>query len=373
MRWVELGFIDQSQANKIKQYEDTEPQGSWILFGLLVLGVAIVGIGVISLIAANWYDIPDMVKLGVDFAMLILLAALIMRAQANDHVLQFEILLLSFMILCLASIGLISQIYNTGGELYQALMLWSLITLPVAYVARHYVNHIVIPFIWLGGFFAAFMWTAYYSLSLIPFFQENIYAILMVIPLFCAFLSLFGEKINFSKHYVRAAQDWFFLTGLIALVAVELRDISYHHTEVLNLTPYMAGYLFALLTAFVIAVSTYYNTAQKIVLALALGAFLLPFHFSNMMVHSDFAYAATTILALTLMAVFVASVHRRGLFQWLLFFVGVRFLVLYFQALGGLAMTGLGLIVSGIFIISMAVLWSKYRRAIGSWAERWMQ
>ena len=372
-RWVELGFIDQAQANKIKQYEDSEPQGSWVLFGLLVLGVAIVGIGVISLIAANWYDIPDMVKLVVDFAMLLLLAAFIMRAQVIELALQFEILLLAFMILCLASIGLISQIYNTGGELYQALMLWSLITLPVTFVARHYVNHVVIPFMWLGGFFAAFMWTAYYSLSWMPLFQENIYAIMMVLPLLCASLSLYGENFQFSPHYIRASQDWFFITGLIALCVVETKDCLYGSSQYLHLTPYVAGYGFALLTVFAIAISKHYSGAQKIVMTLALCIFLLPFHFSMLIGYSEFAYAAATILVLTLMAIFVASVHARGLFQWLLFLVGVRFLILYFQALGGLALTGLGLIVSGVVIISIAVLWGKYRRAIGIWAERWMQ
>jgi uncharacterized membrane protein len=373
LRWVELGFIDQCQAKKIKDYEDAEPEGSWVLFGLLVLGVVIVGIGVISLIAANWDTIPDTIKLATDFALLLLLAAFIMRAAARQRMLQVEILILSFIFLLLASIGLISQIYHTGGELYEALMLWSLITLPITYVARNYVNHVVIPFTWLGGFFSAFIWTAYYSPSWIPIFHANPYAIMMVIPLFCAFLSLLGAQFNFSSPYIRAANDWFFITGIVALGVIETQDTPYRPSELLNLTPYMASYCFALLAAFLIIASPHYRYAQKIVLALALLIFLVPFHFSMLMVHSLFAHAVTTILVLTLMAIFAASVHKRGLFQWLLFFVGVRFLILYFQALGGLAMTGLGLIVSGIFIITMAVLWSKYRRKIGAWAERWMQ
>jgi uncharacterized membrane protein len=146
--WVSLGFINNDQALKIQSYENSKPEGAWILSGLLILGVIIIGIGIISLIAANWITIPDAVKLGVDFGLLITLAFATVKSwepkDSSKHPLRFESFLLLFLIHCLASIGLISQIYHTGGKLYQALMLWSIITFLATLCARQ----IFVPFLW---------------------------------------------------------------------------------------------------------------------------------------------------------------------------------------------------------------------------------
>ena len=60
--WVAKDLITQEQAKKISDYESSRPGSSWVLYGFLILGAVIIGIGVISLIAANWKNvflIPD--------------------------------------------------------------------------------------------------------------------------------------------------------------------------------------------------------------------------------------------------------------------------------------------------------------------------
>src|SRR5450631_2501007 len=130
-RWTAQGLINQNQADNIKQYEDSHAEKSWMLYGCLILGSVIIGIGAISLIAANWSNISDTTKLVADFFTLFVLSVFIVKAWSEEKPLQFEILLLTFMLFTLASIGLIAQIYHTNGEFYQALMLWSLITFPL--------------------------------------------------------------------------------------------------------------------------------------------------------------------------------------------------------------------------------------------------
>jgi uncharacterized membrane protein len=166
--WVSLGFINPDQAKRIRDYESARPESSWILSGLLILGAVIVGIGVISLIAANWNEIPDALKLGADFALLAVLALATLQSWETKKAIQFEVLLLSFLILCLASIGLISQIYHTGGKLYQALMLWSLITFAAALAARQ----MFVPFMWVGAFLTGIVFTALDSVALQSIFQK---------------------------------------------------------------------------------------------------------------------------------------------------------------------------------------------------------
>ena len=51
-----------------------------------------------------------------------------------------------------------------------------------------------------------------------------------------------------------------------------------------------------------------------------------------------------------------ASQQERRFFQIILIFIGIKFVDLYFKALGGLATTGFGLIFSGILILGMALL-----------------
>jgi uncharacterized membrane protein len=372
-QWVSAGFIDAKQASQIKTYEDSQSDNSWASYGLLILGVSIVGIGVISLIAANWENIPDMAKLIADFSVLLFFCACIVRASMKERALQFEILLFSFLILCLASIGLISQIYHSGGEFYEALMLWSLITAPVIFYVRNHIPHMVIPFFWLFGFFTGLIWTAYSSPLFNPVFNQNMAAIVMTVPLVFACLSLYGTQYRLADSYTRAIQTWFFISGFIAICTAEAGSNLFYATTTIPITPYYTGYALALLGILGILVHHQYHQAQKIVLTLAIGVFLLSFYLPMLGNISSYFYAFSTIVLMTLMAVFTASLAMRRLFQWLLFLIGLRFLILYFEALGGLALTGLGLIISGGLIISVATLWGKYKLSIAIWAERWMQ
>lgn len=370
--WVSKGLIDQQQANAIQEYEATHTDSSWILYGLLVLGAIIIGIGVISLIAANWQRIPASVKLFMDFSTLSIIAFFITRAFNLSKELQFEILLLIFMLLCLASIGLISQIYNTGGELYEALLLWSAITFPVTVFARGKLVHMAIPFIWLGGFITGLVYAALCSPLLLQLFHFDGMSVSMAIPLFCACFILVGKYLSFETGYIRALKAWFFISGLIAVCITELGTVSELTTDQLIIS-YLPGYLLAVFTAIGVMLSVEYNQAQKLVLLLTLAIFVISFHLFMIIPDASLIYAIFTITILGLISIFVASVHQRQLFNWLLIFVGIRFLILYFQALGGLATTGVGLIISGLIIITMTYYWNKHRTDIANQVERWMQ
>jgi hypothetical protein len=274
------------------------------------------------------------------------------------------------MLFNLATIGLISQIYNTGGELYQALMLWSVITFPITVFSRNTLVQMVIPFIWLGGFLFGLANTLLYSTLLSAYFHIDIYTVMMSVPLLCACLIFLGYHFLFGTGYILALQVWFYISALVAIAYVEIDN---PHQSLFILEIYFIGYILALLTSFGIISYRYYNKAQKYVLLVALLLFIGLFHISIILPQTSLLYAVFTIALLGLMAIFVASIHMRRLFNWLLFFIGLRFLILYFQALGGLATTGLGLIISGFMIISMTYYWFKYRKDIANWAARWMQ
>ena len=363
--WVANDLITNEQAKEITDHENFKPVNQWVLYGFLILGVVVIGIGIISLVAANWKDMPDELKLFVDSILLISIAGGACFAWEKKKSILFEVFLVSFMVLCLASIGLISQIYHIGDKLYQGLLLWSVITAGVAVASKRSFA----PFIWATGFFSGVTLMSLHSPVFQSIFQKNYAPVFMAIPLFSALLAIMCRSIGGEGGQTKSLRLWAVIGGMIALVVVKAqlwRDSSIDY----RIAVFLPGYVFATLSALGIWRSLEYKKVQKVLLLATLGLYLVPFHFSMFAVHSNVAYAIFSVAVLTTMAVFFASLKFRRLFQLFLAALGIRFLVLYFQALGGLATTGFSLIISGVIIILMVVVWNKYRKEITNWTER---
>ena len=60
-------------------------------------------------------------------------------------------------------------------------------------------------------------------------------------------------------------------------------------------------------------------------------------------------------------AAVAAAMERKRLFDLAALVIGIRFIVVYFQVFGSLAVTGVGLIISGSVILGIAYLWYRYR------------
>src|SRR5689334_7195082 len=90
--WTKAGLITREQALRINEYESRRPESNWVLSGLLILGVMIIGIGVISLIAANWQQIPNTIKLSVDFVILTVVAWGIVSCRPSSKPIAYEVL-----------------------------------------------------------------------------------------------------------------------------------------------------------------------------------------------------------------------------------------------------------------------------------------
>lgn len=366
--WVQNKIISPEQAKKIRDHEAARPEYSWVLSGVFALGVSIIGIGVISLIAANWTSIPNFAKIIGDFAILIVLAGITVRASARNKPLQYEAWLLSFLIFVLASIGLISQVYHTGGKLFQALLLWAAITFVPMFASRRF----LVPFLWTAAFISSLAYAASESKALEMIFNDNYAAIATTLPLLCITLAAVTHRLSASKSPATAAfRIWALISGLLAVAAAELREFVGYGLDY-GMHSYTPAYILMATSVVATLLNRQYRKLQKILLLSAMGSFLIPFHLTGHHSNSSLIYATLTILTLGLAALFLASVKERRLFQWFLFFLGLRFLILYFQAFGGLATTGVGLIIAGSLFIGMAILWNKYRNPIAAWTERWV-
>lgn len=362
--WVKLGLITAEQSHSISAHESKKSGTSWVFYSFLLLGFLALGIGIISIIAANWSSIPSLVKIMIDFIILGVVASAIYFAKQKSHDTAFESLIVLYQILCLASIGLISQIYHTGGELHQALLFWSLITVGIAACSRKFLA----SFLWAGGFFTGIGFAAYKSLNLRMTFLQSPSTILMSLTLLSFFLSILGKFQKRAENHSHSFSVYTLILGVFGLISAEA-EIKIFGRSLMGIRSFIPSYLLTLLIGLGIGKLNAYSKIQKLLLLSGLIVFLIPFHLQVFKLQNDVVNAILTIFILFCLAFFHASQHKRNCFQFFMIVIGLRLLGLYFQALGGLAATGFGLIASGIIVIACLVFWKKYRDKITLWAE----
>ena len=134
-RWQEAGIIDATIAERIIAHERRASRPV-LLLAIGGLGAFTIGVGLISVVAANWGDIPRLVKL---LAMLGLFGANaygLVWARSQPYRWVTDALALGYFVLTLASIALVGQTYQLGGEPYQALLLWLVVGSPALWLAE---------------------------------------------------------------------------------------------------------------------------------------------------------------------------------------------------------------------------------------------
>ncbi|WP_176598592.1 MULTISPECIES: DUF2157 domain-containing protein [Sphingobium] len=131
--WQDAGLIDAKIADHIRAWEaaHSRPLGLWAIIGL---GALTIGLGIVSVVAANWDAIPGETRLAIHFALMIGFAGLLWRylpdaAAQNSHF--SDGLLFVAAVLGLSLFGHIGQVYQTSSPLWQPLLAWVIIFSPL--------------------------------------------------------------------------------------------------------------------------------------------------------------------------------------------------------------------------------------------------
>lgn len=384
--WEQQGLITGDQYEAILAFEQGKQQNNnWWLYSLFMLGSAIIGLGIISLIAANWAQIPDGLKLSVNFSLLAMLAIAIFWYQRRDQQLVTDSLITAFIILCLASIGLIAQIYHINGRWYHAILLWSVISLPIVLFARHLMVH----FLWVSLFINAAIWS---SVDLaggnLRSTLRELPAVLLLAPLLSATLYLLARRVAILHKTSSSFFFWFQISALIALIAIDLMR-SGADTQVFDWHWYLPAWLTAALLIALILLRHAYKSLNKSLLIAAILLLVLYYEPSILFTgQTRYTFSALDSVArasiwsaddirapvLTILILFLYAIHAGNsgyhrTFNLITFLIGLRFVVLYFQAMGGLAATGVGLILSGLMIIGIAWFWYSSRDRLQNWSK----
>ncbi len=392
IEWEKKGFISQDHVKKILGYENQKHKKPWIMYGFIMLGVAVLSIGVISLIAANWSGIPPAVKLTLDLLLLILIAFGIYRSSEKNKPALFDALASLFVFLYLASIGLVSQIYHTGGQLYQALFLLSAVSLPITFMSyKRFLPHI---------------WTAIFLLAVILFcsrnlgyYESNLYfissGILFSLPFICVILGNLAVFSQITNKISMPFITWsvvFYFTGVIFLDFIHsIFNHSHNHifyySEKISITPYYIIVNISLILAIAVSWLNKKITNKVKVLTTILACiycFFMNFfmyfdaymyeYYKTQNYDSEFLKSSYTILKFTgpletiislfLFSLIFSSYDMRRLFNLMMLLIGARFLIIYFQVFESLTYTGFGLIISGLLIIGIVIIWYKYSAKI---------
>lgn len=365
-RWEEAGLIDAPQMQAIIAFERARGQGRYTR-RLTGLGIVFILCGILSVIAANWDGIAPAVKITVHFLLNLAVAGGVYYAWRRGLDVWRESLLAVWFGLNLTLIALIGQVFQMEGALANATLLWLTVSTPLLWLAGGgEKGGRALAMVWITALLAAILLALeHYT----PLFASDhngallVWAVLIIVPLIMRAVSRAGWAQWINPSYAA-------LTGRagIALicVAASLSSLAWYGQDAfLSLfTPSAAPYIAAMALGGACAAGLYakmrkgpglfylFTMGSMAVIALNMaGPFLT--------LYSDLIGQISFILYW----IFIGWVGQRMDSQRLLsasvFLIALRIFIIYCEALGGLAMTGIGLMFSGAFLL--LTVWSARR------------
>lgn len=357
--WQEAGLIDAEAAARITAHEARAEKRPYLLYAVSGLGALSVAIGLVSIVASNWDAIPAGLKLGLDLALLIGLAAWIRRAPRGGFV--AEALVFVFYGAVLASIGLVAQVYHLGGRTEDALAFWSLITAPI-------VLHGTTRFLATVWFVAA------ESVALAQLARvldrswhgnEDVVALTSAWILSLGLVALGGwrwfreRKAAFAS--VAAILGRVQGAALASLVPVLWYDRGHERTGALAVVCLLG--VLAASVALALRDDAARGPARGALLTLAIAAPIVCY--APLLGQHDRGGVPAALSFLLVWAAIGVAAYRLGRIRLLnvaTAFLGVRLLIIYFEVFGSLLDTGIGLLSGGVLTILLAWAWVKKSR-----------
>lgn len=133
LKWQDAGLIDAATRQRIEAWEaeHSRPLALWAAIGI---GALAIGLGVISVVAANWEDVPGIVRLAIHLALLAGLAGFIWHRGERleqQHPWGLEAALFVLAILGMTFFGHLGQVYQTDSPLWKPLTAWLVLFAPL--------------------------------------------------------------------------------------------------------------------------------------------------------------------------------------------------------------------------------------------------
>lgn len=361
--WVEAGLISAEQAEAIAAFESRQGGRNWVLLGFGAVGVVAVATGLVSLVAANWDEIPVTVKLVGYFVLQTALGAAFLGVRERNGLAR-EALLALFGLSFLAGIGLVGQVYNLVSEGWPALLFWCGLALPATLLARSR----LLPHLWFAGLALALLIWIWSDPGGKDLLLERSLAAMGVAFVVTGLGLSRHPRSPLPEPFRRAALSW----GFLALAASSVVASVWWAAEVTG-SPGLAlafPWVGAALAGGVVFTSR--PPAPPAARGAAQAAFLTLAASTTVPLVApiephEVIGCILFLIIWTLAAVAAGLAGRRRLFDFATFAIAARLVVVYFEVFGSLSATGVGLIVSGLVILGAAYAWHRYRRRLAGW------
>lgn len=365
-RWQQAGVIDADTRARIEAFEHQNAR-PMLLYALGGLGATTIGIGIVSIVAANWDAIGKPLKLGIDLLIVALLAGAIYLSAARQRLWQTEVFVGIQYIAVIASLALVGQVYQLGSPTHHALLAWSLSTLPMMLLVRTP----LLAFTWLAGLIWTHIDTTVFYLErldasldygsdpVVANVAASVVSVSAVAYLCAARLPwLVRERPAVSATWTRSlwmATLWGALS-MAFLFYVDLeRDDRLSWSALVGALS-LGGFAWSL-------PRLYPTWNPRVVLGarMLLGAIWITFMLSAVIAHPALP-AAGACAQVVILAIAAWTVLQLGLVRTFNSFTGLialRVLFMYFEVFGSMLDTGLGMISGGMLTLLLAWVWKR--------------
>ena len=354
-RWKQAELISPEQAERIQTFEKHRERPA-LLYAVAGLAGLAVAIGLVSIVAANWELVPGRMKLTLDGLALIGVGQAVVWFGSRPPAWLEEAATVAYYGLVLASIALLGQVYQLGGDTALALLAWSALTLPLMALGRS----ARLGFIWLVGLEA----TYFVSLSALaeggPSSADHALAAVYWGPLAALALGRTRWLSRARPAYARVLRGagWTQLVLLAGAASFAFYDALARGER----APWLVVGV-SLLTVGWLCYRTDGSPAgraQRTLLAITFAVSHLPLF----MPHGKWPLVGAIAFLVVFAAVALVA-HKKGLSKVLHLataVIGLRLLVIYFEVFGSLLDTGIGLVLGGLLTLLVTWFWSRKRR-----------
>jgi hypothetical protein len=366
-RWVDAGLLSSTQGEDILAFEAARHR-PWLQWAVLGIGGLAIFLGITALVASNWFNTPAGMKLGTHLAFNIAAGWGVIWAWRSAKPLWLDLAVFLFAGLLLTAIALTGQVFQLSSPLWRPLAFWTVIATPVLMIAG---QGRLPALAWAAGFVGA---TFSYLFSLSS--SETAHTVLMALPGAAAAaliaIGFLGYARSMRTNYWRTLSDCGF--ALTVVLASYAAAVVWGYEPLTEQRDYAAAFWSAapiLLVAMAFAAGCVWRQGPadrpKVwLLAVAFAVAALP---AALPLGGVMGKAAAAILFMAFWAGIAWTCiksNRPELARVAVGVIAVRLITIYFEVFGSLAMTGIGLIVSGVTIIVVATVTLKLMKRLPS-------
>lgn len=368
--WQGAGVIDADTAARIRAYEaeHARPLALWAAIGI---GVLAIGLGLVSVVAANWDAIPGATRLALHFALMTVVAAGLWwrgDALARERPWAGEALLFVLGVLGLTFFGHLGQVYQMSSPLWQPLAMWLVLFAPLILLrGQSWLSAVLLMAVLVYACFdfAGQSGNSWTGVRWQP--NEWLSGLALGLPVLAAPLgawmrgrggSASERRADFWRRLEQLGFTYVLLAASVVLAIASAGDFSGGGDGPFSPdVQFVQGLVGFLLAGPLVAWSRPDASGRSSALIIEVASIALMF--AGVVSGSALGAGLAFLVLWCVVAAAAQMAGWRGVFQIAIGVVALRLVVLSFELASDLLLSGFGLIVAGLLILGIA--WAALR------------